>query len=206
MRIEVATLVGLLVTAAACGQDPAAGATEVISRVELSFSPVAGGAEQTFSFSDPDGDGGASGTAERITLAPSTEYALAIAFVDDLVDPPEDVTEEIREEAEDHLVFVLGDAVSGPASASPSAFVEHAYADVESDYTDDSKGGDLPVGLANTLVTDAPGMGTLRVVLRHLPDLNETPQKAADLPERLAAGEELPGDVDVDVSFPLLVQ
>jgi hypothetical protein len=177
---------------------------EVISRVELTFTPTGGGAPLVFKFDDPDGDGGASGTAERIELASGVEYTLAVRFQNSLVDPAEDLTGEIEAEAEDHLVFVVGD-VAGPASSAPTALVTHAYADVESDYGTNAVGEDLPVGLVNTITGNTAGTGKFRVILRHLPEVNEQPQKTGELPADLAAGRDLPGSVDVDVSFDLVV-
>ncbi len=103
------------------------------------------------------------------------------------------------------MLFILGD-VMGPASTLAGALLQHAYADLESDYGDNAVGEDLPVGLANTITTGTAGEGQLRVVLRHLPELNGEPQKSADLPAQLAAGADLPGSVDVDVTFELVVQ
>ena len=65
---------------------------------------------------------------------------------------------EIEEEAEEHQVFIHGNAVVGPATAvSLGGIVEHAYADAESTYGDNAVGEDLPVGLANTITTIKPG-------------------------------------------------
>lgn len=177
---------------------------EVISRVELTFTPTAGGAPLVFKFDDPDGDGGTSGTSERIKLAAGVEYTLAVRFINSLVDPAEDLTGEIEAEAEDHMVFVVGD-LAGPASSAPTALVTHAYADVESDYGTNAVGEDLPVGLINTITGNTAGEGKLRVILRHLPEVNEQPQKTGELPADLAAGRDLPGSVDADVSFELVV-
>jgi hypothetical protein len=170
--------------------------SEIISRVELTFTPEAGGAPLVFEFTDPDGDGGTSGVAERIELAAGTTYALSIRFENGLADPPEDLTGEIEAEAEEHWVFVIGD--------SPT-LLTHAYADVESDYGMNAIGDDLPLGLHNTISTDAAGNGELRIVLRHLPELNGEPQKSGELLEQLAAGEDLPGSVDVDIVFELVI-
>jgi len=179
--------------------------TEIISRVELHFTPSEGGETLTFTFSDPDGDGGESGVAETIELVAGTEYTLEIGLLNDLADPPEDIGEEVAEEAEEHLLLIAGEGVSGPASSSGSALLSHAYADLESDYGTNAVGDDLPVGIVNTITADTSGTSTLRVILRHLPELNEQPVKSAELPAMFAAGEALPGDVDVDVSFDLVV-
>jgi hypothetical protein len=208
MSNAIRSIALLLVTSiSACaseGHDPDE-ENEVISRVELSFVPVAGGDVLTFSFSDPDGDGGVSGTAEPIVLTGGTQYTLELRFLEDLVEPAEDITQDIRMEAEDHFVFVLGDVV-GPAADSSTALLTHAYADLESDYGPNAVGDDLPVGLVNTISTNTEGTGTLRIMLRHLPQLNGNPQKTGDLPQVLANGESLPGNADADISFELVVQ
>lgn len=180
--------------------------TEIISRVELSFTPTAGGDTLVAAFSDPDGDGGVSGSADPIVLTLGTEYTLRVAFLNELTDPITDITGEVEDEAEEHLVFVVGDGVVGPASSSSTVLVSHTYADLESDYGPNATGDDLPVGLVNTISADQAGSGTLRVMLRHLPPLNGAPQKTAELPQSLAAGDALPGEVDVDLSFDLTIQ
>lgn len=197
-----------LALAAGCvpGGDDHGGETEIISRVELRFTPVGGGETLVFAFSDPDGDGGLSGTAEPVELALGVDYELEVAFVNDLVDPPEDISDEIAAEAEEHFVFIYGEGVSGPASSANAALLSHAYADLESDYGPNAVGEDLPLGLRNTITAGDPGTSTLRVMLRHLPELNGSPQKRGDLPAALAAGEALPGDVDADLSFALKVE
>jgi hypothetical protein len=203
----LASAIALALCAAACetsDHDHDHDENEIISLVELTFTPTGGGAALVFEFSDPDGDGGVSGVSDRIDLAAGVEYTLAVRFVNSLAEPPEDITEEIEAEAEDHLVFVLGD-VAGPASTAPSALLTHAYADLESDYGANAVGDDLPVGLVNTITATDAGTGELRLILRHLPELNGQPQKSGDLPGELAAGRDLPGGVDVDISFDLVV-
>ncbi len=182
--------------------------TEVISVIELSLSPLAGGEALVFSFEDLDGEGGASGTADTITLSQGTTYAMNVRFLNTLIDPAEDITEEVAEEAEDHQVFVFGAGVVGPASTSGTFLVSHEYADMESDYVDNATGDDLVVGLSNAIVAENVGDSELQLMLRHMPPVNGTPQKVAGLAEDLAADGigALPGDVDVNVSFPLTVE
>jgi len=195
----------LALSVAACGADEQHNEeNEVISLVELTFTPAGGGAPLVFEFNDPDGDGGVSGVSDKIDLVAGVEYTLGVRFVNSLAEPSEDLTEEVKGEAEDHFVFVLGD-VAGPASTASPALVTHAYADQESDYTDNAVGDDLPVGLGNTITTKDAGAGKLRLILRHLPEVNAKPQKTADLPRALADGDDLPGSVDVDVSFEIVV-
>lgn len=181
--------------------------TEIITTVTLTFSPQGGGPAVVAAFSDPDGDGGMSGSSDPITLAAGTTYDLHVAFTNELVDPPEEITAEVEEEAEEHQIFVTGDGVSGPAAGEdPDALVTHAYADLESTYGSNAVGDDLPVGLSNTIEATTAGTGTLEVRLQHLPELNGSPQKTPGLAEQVAMGELLPGDVDASVSFELTVQ
>ena len=185
--------------------------SEVITTVRLTFTPESGGAPVVAAFTDPDGDGGMSGSAERFTLIDGETYALAIEFLDELQEPAFDITAEIEEEAEEHQVFIHGNAVVGPATAvSLGGIVEHAYADAESTYGDNAVGEDLPVGLANTITAIRPGDPDLDydfwVTLRHLPELNGEPQKVPDLARTFMRGDPLPGDVDAFVKFTIVVQ
>jgi len=170
---------------------------EVITTVRLSFTPQGGGDALTFEWSDPEADGDP--VIDPITLSDAVDYDLSVAFLDEMQDPAEDITEEIGDEAEEHQVFFTGTAVAGPASASASAVVTHAYAD------EDANG--LPVGLVDTIATDAAGSGTLTVTLRHLPPESGTAVKVAGLAEQVATDGfgALPGDTDAQVEFALEV-
>jgi hypothetical protein len=180
--------------------------SEVITTVTLTFTPTAGGAPITASFRDADGDGGAPGTADPVALAPETTYELTVSLLNELESPAEDITEEIREEAEEHQFFFVGTNVAGPATGATAGTLVHAYADVESDYGPNAAGDDLPVGLTSTVTTGAAGgTAALEVILRHLPELNGAVQKVPGLAEDLAAGTPLPGDVDVAVTFAVTV-
>ena len=181
--------------------------SEVITTVRLTFTPPGRDDPVVAAFTDPDGDGGVSGSAEPITLARGNTYDLRVDFLNELEDPAEDITAEVAEEAEEHQVFLTGTAVEGPATvADPQALVLHAYADTESTYGADEVGEDLPVGLSSTITARESGTGTLVLTLRHLPELNGMPQKEPELAAMLAAGEPLPGDVDAAVEFELTVQ
>ncbi len=201
-------LVGII-AATACSSDlggAEGGETEIITTVTLSFEPRAGGETIIVSFSDPDGDGGVSGSADPLVLDVGESYELRVAFTNELVDPPEEITPEVEEEAEEHQLLFTGIGLSGPAAGQdPDAIAVHGYADVESDYGD-NQGEDLPVGLVNEFVAMKAGMGTLVVRLQHLPELNGAPQKVAGLAEEWAAGMPLPGDPDAAVEFEMTLQ
>lgn len=181
-------LYGLLMVSAgmmACGDDePANVDEEVISRVTATFTPAMGNAI-TAVFNDPDGDGGMAPTIDSVTLTAGATYTLTLMFENALETPAEDITAEILEEAEEHQIFFLGDAVGSVLTV--------AYADKESDYATNS-GDDLPVGIKSTVMATTAGTGTLQVVLAHQPDL------------KTATSDQNTGSVDVSIDFPVTVQ
>lgn len=204
--LTFALLLGLSPMLTACDEGGSGGdgheETELITQVTLTFS-AEGAAPIVVSFTDEDGDGGMSGTADPLVLAANTTYTLSVQFLDTLAG--EDITEEVEAEAEEHQVLFYGDSVTGPASMG-DGLLTHAYADVESDYGPNALGEDLPVGLQNTITTGAAGNGALQVMLRHLPELNGAPQKTNDLAEMFATSGTAAGDVDANVRFDLTVE
>lgn len=131
---------------------------EIIDEIEFTFTSSVAGESVVITAKDPDGPGAEdfSFEPESITLSSSTAYDLNIIIRNTIDD--EDVTEEIQEEAEEHLViFTYGDSLEGEIT------------DVESNYVDEQEGEDYPVGLASQVVTDVAGETTLRVILAHLP-------------------------------------
>lgn len=171
---------------------------EVITTVQLTFTPMAGGDARTFEFSDDDGDGGNPPVGETIGLLPG-DFMMTVAFSNRLEDPPEDITQEVADEAQDHQVFFTGTGVDGPANANPGAPLTHSYND------QDANG--LPIGLDN-LITAVSGTGELTVTLRHMPPVNEQAVKVADMAGQVATEgfESIGGDNDVQVTLPVEVQ
>lgn len=182
----------------ACGE-PAEGTNDVelITRVELAFTG-GGGPPQVFVFEDLDGDGGAPGEAEPITLSAGVTYALSPRFLNGLEDPAEDITEEVRDEGAEHQVFFTGSAVIGPATTNTTGPLNHTYVDT------DVNG--LPIGLENTVTTVA-GTGELVVTLRHMP-AEPPPGKETDSAAQVASGgfTAIGGSSDASVTFPVTVQ
>ena len=111
-------------------------------------------------------------------LKPNTTYTGSIVLWNESVSPAENVTDEIKEEADEHQFFYQ--AIGGLE-------IDTDYLDKESDYL--STDSDNPVGLQFTLTTGAAGHGDLRVVLRHQP---KKPNTGLD-----DAG----GETDMDISF-----
>jgi hypothetical protein len=173
---------------------------EVITTVTLTFTPdLDGGAAQTFSWADPENDG--SPVIDAITLSGADSYALSVAFLNELEDPAEDITEEVDAESDQHQVFLTGSAVDGPATPeNAGAVLSHTYGDT------DANG--FPVGLTNTIDILQAGSGVLTVTLRHLPPQDDAAVKTGTLAEDVAADgiDGLPGATDVSVDFDVTVQ
>lgn len=183
---------------AACGE-PGGGSDdqELITTVIVTLTPP-GGSAVVATFDDPDGDGGEPPTVDAIALAASTTYTLTVDFENRLETPPEIITQEVRDEADDHQVFFTGTAVAGPATTNTSGPLTHSYADT------DARG--LPIGLTNTIVT-ASGSGELTVTLRHLPPANDVPVKTADAAATVASDgfAALPGETDATATFSVAI-
>ena len=189
---------------AACGDDVAnpqnENEQEVITTVTLSFTPTNGGTAIEASFDDPDGEGGAAPTTDAITLTAGSTYTVTLQFLNKLEDPPEDITEEIEEENDQHQIFFTGGAVDSPATTNSNAILEQSYTDM------DAYG--LPVGLTNTIVARSVGTATLTVTLRHLPPIDGNRVKVASLASEVASGGigSIAGETDATVDFDVTVQ
>lgn len=202
MRIHAILFVGSLCLAACGGDDDDAGdggnQEEVITTVTLTFAPEGGGEDVVAVWDDPDGDGGSGPTIDPVALAAGT-YDLTLTFENGLEDPPEDITVEIEDESDQHQIFLTGTAVDGPASDQADAPLAHTYND------EDANG--LPIGLDNTIVAE-PGEGTLTVTLRHLPPVNDSAVKTAELAQQVIDDGigALPGATDASVNFEVTVE
>ncbi len=190
-----------VVTSITACSDPTTGGNEeeVITTVTVTVTPQAGGAARTFTWNDPDGDGGAAPTIDTIAVAAGDQLTLAVGFQNRLADPVEEITTEIRDESDAHQIFFTGSAVNGPATAQPSAPLTHAYADT------DVNG--LPIGLASTLSVTAGVPGDLIITLRHMPPINGVAVKTAGAAATVASGgfAALGGSTDAQVTFPVAI-
>ena len=144
---------------------------EVMTTVKLTFT-ADDGTSFVASWADPENDG--SPVIDPINLTNGVTYTVTVEIMNELEDPAEDVTPEILDEKDEHQFFFYGTAVQGPSHTdNTGAPISHTYADT------DSQG--LPVGLTNTFVASNTGTGTLEVLLRHMPPVNGSAIKVADL-------------------------
>jgi len=194
-------VVALNLFAVACDVegDPNDNEGELITTVELTFSPLDGGDDVVATWADVDLDG--TPDVDAISLADDTAYTLSVRFLNEAQEPADDITEEVDGESAEHQVFITGDVVDSEATgANADAIVEVRYADTDA--------GGLPVGLTHDVQTLTAGDGTLTVTLRHLPEQGGAATKVAGLAEDAASSglSSLPGDSDADVDFDIAVQ
>lgn len=138
---------------------------ELITSVTLTFTEVGTGTVTTFAYKDPDGDGGNAPTKfDTISLKANTSYTLTPAFLDESKTPVDDITAEINEKADEHLLVY---------TPSPATLLTYTYGDKDED--------GYPIGLKGTAKTTQAGIGKLKVQLRHQPDTkNGTPAPGSD--------------------------
>lgn len=154
---------------------------ELITTLLLTFTDTENAANTyELRFTDVDGDGGADPVLTGDTLPAGRAYNLALRVLDESGSTPDEVTEEIENEAAEHQFFFQPSGID----------LQVTYADV------DANG--RPVGLLNTAVTGASGSGTLTVTLRH--ELDKAAPGVADGDITNAGGE-----TDIQVAFPVII-
>lgn len=182
MGLLMITSSSLLFTSCDDDNDGEENDNEIITTVQLTFTPVSGGSSLVYDYDDADGPGGANPTVDNITLAPNTIYNVTVQFINKTLNPDEDITEEVVAEAQAHRIYYL---------ASPGSNI------TVGNLNNDPNG--VPLGVTSTWNTGNAATGTLRVVLRHYP--NTPPDKAVD-----DSVESTKSSTDVDVSFNTAIQ
>lgn len=155
---------------------------ELITTVVFTLTPAGGGNPAVFEFRDIDGIGGAAPMLMSDTLAAGSVYTGSIALFNESLTPPEDIGEEVKEEGDAHQFFFQ---VSGGLELSFS-------------YGDQDENG-KPLGLETQWTTGAAGEGTIRVILRHLPDKDAPGVSSGEIAN---AG----GETDAEVEWPMVIQ
>ncbi|MFY0645020.1 MAG: hypothetical protein JXR19_11185 [Bacteroidia bacterium] len=127
---------------------------ELITTVELTFTNDSNSNDvRMFQFADTDGVGGNEPTAhDTIRLDTNSSYTLQVRFLDESGSTVEDITEEVEEEADEHLVCYTS---NGALSVSIT----------------DIDGNSLPLGLEAIVTTGQQEVTDLNVQLKHQPDV-----------------------------------
>ena len=123
---------------------------EVITTLNVALVPEGGGVPINLKFYDADGEHGSIAPVISASgaLAASTHYAVAIELLNETVSPVEDISQEVAEEANDHL------------------FCFNVDGDVSVQYEDEDENG-MPLGLITSWVTGSAGEATVAITLRH---------------------------------------
>jgi hypothetical protein len=132
-----------------------------------------------YEFKDLDGEGGAAPVKfDDIVLQKNIPYICEVTVLNESVSPADDITKEIKAEANDHQFYFV------PSSSNLLTV---------SNYDTDAQG--LPLGLSSFWVTGLnQGTGTLRLVLKHKPGT----KAANDLINK--------GETDIELNFKLIIQ
>ena len=165
---------------------------EVINRIVLNFMPTGGGDVVSAAWFDEDGEGVGNPTIDEIGLAANTEYTMSLTLENTLGADVEDVTEEISEEADEHMFFFgfTADFFSNPMG---DGNIDSRQDPLE--YNDQDSNGN-PIGLSTTWTTGeaTSSSGEFRVVLKHQPGL------------KTATSDATVGGTDVDITYSLSIQ
>jgi hypothetical protein len=167
---------------------------ELITTVTLTFIPTSGEDPVRVSATDPDGEGVQDIMVEGpVRLVASKSYTLQVSLINGLADPtqPEyDVTEEVEEEAEEHIIFF---SWTNNLFVSPMGDGNVDNRSDQVNYEDEDANG-LPLGLETLWTTAGINTGELRIVLKHQPDLKSETSDSST------------GETDVDITFPIIIE
>lgn len=167
---------------------------ELITKATLTFTPSGGGTAVVVSATDPDGEGVQEIEVDGpINLAAGTSYTLTIALINGLADPSDaeyNITEEVEEEADEHMFFFgwTNNVFSDPEG---DGNIDNRNDDVN--YEDEDSNG-LPLGLETSWTAGTASSGTFRVMLKHQPDLKS------------ASSTSSTGESDLDIEFTINIQ
>lgn len=123
---------------------------EVITTVEVTLTPEGGGIPVTLKFYDADGELGSIAPLVTVSgsLKSATTYEAQIKLLNETENPAGDISLEVKEEANDHLVCF---------DVTGNIAVQYLDADANN----------LPLGLLTSWTTGAPGNAAVTIVLRH---------------------------------------
>ena len=177
-------LLGLLVIS--CNNDevvvpPVTNEEELITTVKVTLTN--GSNSIVLQSKDLDGDDGPNAPVVTVVgnILANTTYVGSVQFLNESVNPADNITEEILAEDEDHQIFYQLSSGLGTIT-----------------YTDNDS-NNKPVGLGFTYQTNAVGTGNLVVTLRHLPSKSAPGVASGNIAN---AG----GSTDAEVTLPITIQ
>ena len=155
---------------------------ELITTFTYTLTPTDDSPPVILYFQDLDGDGGEE-PKQSVTgsLKTNTTYAGIASLLNEDEDPAHNVSEEVKEEAEEHQFFF-----------------NSSLSDVEVTYNDADENGN-PLGLETSLKTGVAGAGTITITLLHEPEKTASGVKEGSIDN---AG----GSTDLQVTFNIVVE
>ena len=154
---------------------------EPISSLVYTLIPEQGGTEVVISWIDRDGAFGNDPLVTGGSLIANEVYFGTLELSLGTGDLPDDLTEEILEEANEHQFFFSS-----------------TLSDVQISYRDQDSNGN-PIGIQNALSTGASGNGTITITLLHLPDKFAEGVSDGHI---MNAG----GDIDLEIVLPITIE
>ena len=156
---------------------------EVITTVTAVFTPVGGGAAITLQSRDLDGDGPNDAIISVSgKFAQGTTYNGILTFLNETVNPAEDITEEIKELALEHQIFYQKTGTINSISY---------------DGTEDKDSKGNPIGLKSVFKPNENG--TLTITLIHEPNKSASGVAEGDITNA-------DGTTDAKVTFDIVVE
>jgi len=130
---------------------------ELITTLRIEFTDSANSANKVVTiFKDLDGEGGNEpGQFDSLKLEANKTWYFETSLLNESVSPSENITDEIKEEADDHLFVYSSTGINANIKITDK----------------DSK--NLPLGLKGTFKTGAASSGTTTVVLKHQPGIKD---------------------------------
>ena len=149
---------------------------EYITSLTYTLTPAEGGDPVVWSFSDPDGEGGANPVIHIDFLTPYTIYDAVIELYNESVVPTEVISIEVEKESNDHQFFYTFSEVLGSYQ-----------------YIDYDENG-YPVGLRTRVIALGPSEGLLNIKLIHKPE-----KAVPGVSDGLSLDAK--GEIDFDITF-----
>jgi len=135
---------------------PTVNEQENITTLRLKFTEQGTTNTFTVNYADPDGAGGNPPTSDTIKVVNGKMYDVEAMFLDESKSPAEDLTPEILEEKNDHIVCF--NVVSGAVTIARTDLDDNNY----------------EIGLTSTwTIGSTTGMGHMDITLKHQPEVKD---------------------------------
>lgn len=155
---------------------------EVITTLNVYLTAEGATEQLVFSYKDLDGDG-VNPEVIASNLSANTSYTGRVEFLNELESPAEDITEEVKEEGEEHQVFYV------PSNAL----------NVSTQYQDQDASGN-PIGVEFSLTTGTASSGNMTFILIH------EGNKVAEGASEGVLSDSVGGETDIEVTFNVTIE